>query len=108
MLLEGCGIKENPRLVKNQTGAFSGEMTMNETGKVAVGLNPRNTIMQGADGEVKPDPPIEIYPSKLHGYWMARWRGHDYAITDFPTNVPGRKVVEYIEQETGEKVKVVE
>ena len=65
-------------------------------------------IMQAADGEVKPDPPIEIYPSKLHGYWMARWKGHDYAITEFPTNVPGRVVSAWIEQESGEKVDVKE
>ena len=66
------------------------------------------TIMQAADGEVKPDSPIEIYPSKLHGYWMARWRGHDYALSQFTINMPSRNVAAYIEQETGEKVKVAE
>lgn len=69
---------------------------------------PREPIMQSADGEVKPDPPIEIYPSKLHGYWMAHWRGHDYAITEFTANVLGRVVAAWIEAETGEKVKVAE
>ena len=67
-----------------------------------------NIIMQAADGEVNPDPPIEIYPSKLHGYWMARWKFYDYAITDFDVNVPAEKVVEFIERETGEKVEVKE
>ena len=65
-------------------------------------------IIQAADGEVKPDPPIEIYPSKLHGYWMARWKGHEYAITDFAISVPWKTVAYFIEQGTGKKVEVVE
>ena len=64
-------------------------------------------IIQAADGEVKPDPPIEIYPSKLHGYWMARWKGHDYALSGFPLDVDGAVVAVWIEEETGGKVKVV-
>lgn len=67
-----------------------------------------NIIMQAADGEVKPDPMIEIYRSIEHGYWMARWKFYDYALTDFDINVPAEKVVEFIERETGEKVEVKE
>lgn len=65
------------------------------------------TIMQAADGEVKPNPPIQIYPSKLHGYWMARWKGHDYA-TEWELTVDGKIVADFIKQETGEKVEIVE
>lgn len=67
-----------------------------------------NIIMQAADGEVKPDPPIEIYPSKLHGYWMAKWKFHDYALQDFSLDVDGEIVRTHIERETGEKVEVKE
>ena len=70
-------------------------------------MNEVKTIIQVADGEVKPDPPVEIYPSKLHGYWMARWKGHDYA-TEWELTVDGKVVADFIEQETGEKVEVKE
>lgn len=68
-------------------------------------MDESKTIIQGADGEVKPDPPIEIYPSKLHGYWMARWKGHDYA-TEYGLSFDGKVVADFIERETGEKVEV--
>lgn len=31
-------------------------------------MSDREPIIQAADGEVKPDPPIEIYRSELHHY----------------------------------------
>lgn len=67
----------------------------------------RELIIQAADGEVKPDPPIEVYKSDLHGYWMVRWCGHEYA-TECPSWWGPKDVVMYLEHETGEKVKVVE
>ena len=63
-------------------------------------------IIQAADGEVKPDPPIEIYRSELHGYWMAHWRLHDYALSEWPLTADGITVAAWIERETGAKVKV--
>ena len=72
---------------------------MNEENKI---------IIQNADGEVKPDPPIQIYRSYLHGYWMARWKFHDYALSDYPLSVNGADVATSIERETGEKVEVKE
>ena len=84
---------------------------MNETGnrqKEKPLMAATKTIMQGADGEVKPDPPIGIYPSKLHGYWMVRWRLHDYALSEWPLTADGTTVAAWIERETGEKVVVNE
>ena len=66
-----------------------------------------NIIIQNADGEVKPDPPIEIYRSELHGYWMVRWKGHEYA-TGWALSWPSGVVAHYIERTTGEKVEVKE
>lgn len=70
-------------------------------------MSDREPIIQAADGEVKPDPPIEIYPSKLHGYWMVRWGLHEYA-TPYRTTLPGWMPQAYLKYLTGEKVKVVE
>ena len=71
-------------------------------------MNDREPIIQAADGEVKPDPPIEIYPSTELDCWMIRWHQHEYPITDYPLSMAGNVVQAYIEYATGEKVRVAE
>lgn len=67
-----------------------------------------NIIIQNADGEVKPDPPIQLFRSIEHGYWLVSWRGHHYAISDYSLEHSAEEVAAYIEQETGTKVEVKE